>query len=170
MNISLFYFLHTILLHNAWLGPIVWFFAVPFIYIMMAIVFVFILFKYASRAGITRKAFMALVLSPTIAWLIAVWLKILVHSERPFVALSGVHALFVENDFAFPSGHATTAMALAVAVFFNNKRLGYVCMYVAVLIGIARVIAGVHFPIDIIGGFVLGALVSSIIQHGVKKI
>ncbi len=38
-------------------------------------------------------------------------------------------------------------------------------MFFALLIGIARVMAGVHFSIDILGGFILGALIALIVQY-----
>jgi membrane-associated phospholipid phosphatase len=37
-------------------------------------------------------------------------------------------------------------------------------MFFALLIGVARVIAGVHFPIDILGGFCIGFLVAYLFE------
>jgi undecaprenyl-diphosphatase len=84
--------------------------------------------------------------------------------ERPFMALSDVQSLFFESGYAFPSGHSATIAGLAFAVFFRHKWLGYVCMVAAVLIGVARVAAGVHFPVDIIGGYSLGFLIAFLLR------
>ena len=43
-------------------------------------------------------------------------------------------------------------------------------MFFALLIGLARIIAGVHFPIDILGGFVLGGIVSFLVAFLVKYV
>jgi membrane-associated phospholipid phosphatase len=51
-------------------------------------------------------------------------------------------------------------MALAFAVFFSHKKAGYIFICFAFLIGLARITAGVHFPVDIFGGFVLGAMIA----------
>ena len=79
---------------------------------------------------------------------------------RPFIALPGVQSLFLETGYAFPSGHSATIAAFAFAIFFKNKRLGYIAFVIALIIGLARVIAGVHFPLDIAGGYALGFMVA----------
>lgn len=99
-----------------------------------------------------------------LAYFISEILKILFHTTRPFLALPNVQALFTESSYAFPSGHATFFSALAFAIFFLHKKAGYVFICFAVLIGVARIVAGVHFPVDILGGFVLGGLVAYLLR------
>jgi len=99
------------------------------------------------------------------AWVLAGLIKLLIHAPRPFVLLSDVTNLIPESGYAFPSGHATFFMAFAVAVFLLEKKAGYVLMAAAVLIGIARVVVGVHFPGDVLGGFALGALFAYSAHH-----
>ena len=76
------------------------------------------------------------------------------------MVLENIRPLFPETGFAFPSGHATFFAALAISIFFLNKKVGYIFIFFALLIGLARIMAGVHFPIDILGGFILGSLVA----------
>ena len=83
-------------------------------------------------------------------------LKFLIQSPRPFLALTDVLPLFSETGYAFPSGHAAFFSALALALFFISQKIGYAFMFFALLIGLSRIIAGVHFPVDILGGFLLG--------------
>ena len=78
---------------------------------------------------------------------------------------SNIVPLFSESGYAFPSGHATFFMALAFALFFNHKKAGYVFILFALLIGIARIIAGVHFPVDILGGFILGFFIAFFVKN-----
>ncbi|MFZ2205152.1 MAG: phosphatase PAP2 family protein, partial [Minisyncoccia bacterium] len=92
-------------------------------------------------------------------------LKVLIHTPRPFLSLPKVHSLFIETGFAFPSGHATIFSALAFSIFFLNKKVGYFFMFFALLIGLARIIAGVHFPVDILGGFILGGGVAYLVKY-----
>ena len=77
--------------------------------------------------------------------------------------MSDVQSLIKETGFSFPSGHASFFMALACAIFISHKKAGYLFMFFALLIGIARIIAGVHFPVDILGGFILGYAISRVI-------
>jgi len=75
--------------------------------------------------------------------------------------------LAVEDDFAFPSGHATGAgFAVAVAVLLTRmsvvsrtrRRLLYGCwLLLGLLIGLDRVLLGVHYASDVVAGWSLGA-------------
>ena len=74
---------------------------------------------------------------------------------RPFLAL-GFTPMFFESTNSFPSSHATILITLAYFAYMLNKKAGVWLFVFAVLNGIARVYAGVHWPLDILGGFALG--------------
>ena len=76
----------------------------------------------------------------------------------------GTSVLFAPHDSAFPSEHTVIAFALAVTVFMHDRKVGWVFLICAILIGIARVIANVHYPIDIIGGAFLGTIVAVLVE------
>lgn len=59
---------------------------------------------------------------------------------------------------SFPSGHATTAFALAAVIGFISPRWFYPGLVFAVAIGVSRVALGVHYPSDVVGGAILGVL------------
>jgi undecaprenyl-diphosphatase len=172
MNNSIFYFFNNFLFQHNWLDALIWFFAVPFIYIVIAGIFIFFIFdSQVFRGGNVlavirtqwKKVFLVF-FSGGLAWGLATVVKILVHTDRPFVMLSNANSLFYESGYAFPSGHSATIAALSLSVFFINKRVGLVCMIAALLIGLARISAGVHFPIDILGGYALGSLVAYLLK------
>lgn len=95
--------------------------------------------------------------SVLIAWLVTFFLKIGFHAPRPFVTYLQVHPLVIETPFtSFPSGHATVFFALAMAVYFYHKRLGCFFFVCAILIALSRIVAGVHYPGDIIVGACIG--------------
>jgi len=104
-----------------------------------------------------------------LAWGLAKILKILIHTLRPFEVFPQVQSLFIETGYAFPSGHTLVASAIAFALYFINKKVGYIFMFFALLIGVARIAGGVHFPIDILGGFTLGALVAYLVAYFIKN-
>lgn len=87
---------------------------------------------------------------------------------RPYVALQSVHKLIStsssENWQSFPSGHAIFFFALATAVYFHNKKLGWLLIEISAIIGVTRVFAGVHYPSDIIVGAGLGILTAYLTQ------
>ncbi|MCX8052908.1 MAG: phosphatase PAP2 family protein [Armatimonadetes bacterium] len=62
---------------------------------------------------------------------------------------------------SFPSGHATTAFAVAVAMSSFVPKAGYVLIPLALLVSVSRIYVGVHFPVDIVFGAVLGTLIGA---------
>lgn len=169
MNISLFYFLYNFSFKYNWLDHGVWFFGGPFIYITIAIVTLFLIFHYrvlhvANIDKLLRHwghPIVLIIFSSGLSFAISKIIKLIFHTSRPFVRFEDVHPLFSESGYAFPSSHAATLAGLAFAVLFSkHRKLGYFCIVAMILVGIARVMAGVHFPIDILGGFAIGFIVA----------
>lgn len=91
---------------------------------------------------------------------------------RPFVALQSVHALIAsvgENYQSFPSGHAIFFFAFASVINHFDKKWGMVFFVTAILMGIARVAAGVHYPSDIVAGAVLGIATAAGALYAYRK-
>lgn len=71
--------------------------------------------------------------------------------------------LVTETSHSFPSGHATASMALAlciVALAWNTKwRLAAIVLAIVyvIIIAMTRLYAGVHYPTDIVGGWLVTA-------------
>ena len=61
---------------------------------------------------------------------------------------------------AFPSGHTTGIFLLASLLMFyvNNIALKLIIFFIALTIGMARIVVGAHWPIDVCGGIILGWL------------
>lgn len=105
--------------------------------------------------------------SAVLAWVVAHVLKEEVAHLRPDLT----QALIVPDDkYSFPSGHATFMFALAFAMYGFDKRAGIFIGTLAVVTGISRVLAGVHFWYDILGGFILGAGIAYIITLVASRI
>jgi len=91
-------------------------------------------------------------------------------TDRPFVALGINPLLDASPTSSFPSGHIAFIVPIAMAIWYINKRIGIWSLVGALAIGVSRVFSGVHWPIDILGGFVVGAIAFFIVQVLVKKI
>jgi undecaprenyl-diphosphatase len=72
--------------------------------------------------------------------------------------------LFAPTDSAFPSAHTALAFGLAITVFLHDKKIGWFYLFGALAVGVARVLANVHYPIDILGGAFIGTLVAVIVE------
>lgn len=78
--------------------------------------------------------------------------------HRPFIVQNIQPLVMHSGDNGFPSDHTLLATALATVIYFYRRRLGVAALILALVVGIARVMAHVHWPIDILGGLVLGAI------------
>ncbi len=102
----------------------------------------------------------------TISWILAHVIKDYIAHPRPDAAL----ALLIPDDpYSFPSGHASFMFALGFTMNYFNWRAGFFIVVLALLTGIARVLGGVHFWYDIVGGAILGYIVSLIAIFLYKK-
>ena len=99
---------------------------------------------------ITAAAFAA---ERALYWLLKNTLK----RPRPPVAIPWFNAAITAADeFSFPSGHTSGAFLLA-GIFFIYMPMGGCALFVwASLVGLSRLVLGVHFPADILAGASLG--------------
>jgi len=83
--------------------------------------------------------------------------KVFLDIPRPpaVLAADAVHIVGPAHHFhSFPSGHATTAFALAAlcVLGFRLRAWSVVPVALAALVGISRSVVGVHWPLDVVGG------------------
>ena len=91
------------------------------------------------------------------------------HKTRPFVE-NNVNLLFYhEPTFSFPSGHTSFFFAFSTIIFLYNKKIGILFYMASFLIGFSRIASGVHWPLDILGGIIIGIVVGFILFYLFKK-
>lgn len=106
-----------------------------------------------------RRAAVAAAASAGVALLVGQVVSRLVERPRPFVAHPDLVHLFAPHvaDASFPSDHATAAFAIATAVLLRHRAWGAVLLAAAAALAASRVVIGVHYPLDVLGGAALGA-------------
>jgi|GEM_PF-2656479 len=152
MNISLFNFFFS-LSANPFIAN--WALLVSNIFIYSFAIFAIIIVYI-----IKRDIFYPLIVfgSGAIAWVSAYIIKNITMISRPFVAL-GLNPLFFESGFSLPSGHVTVISAISTIMWSVDYRLGIVFFIFTIFVAISRMIIGVHYPIDVICGLILGVLI-----------
>lgn len=89
-----------------------------------------------------------------------------VSEPRPFNRVHDAVVLVHRSaDASFPSDHATMAGAVAVGLLLAHRRLGLLAASLAVLMAADRVYVGAHYPVDVVAGLALGALVALAVQQ-----
>jgi undecaprenyl-diphosphatase len=97
-----------------------------------------------------------------LADLLAVALKAVVDVDRPPVRYASPDPLVrVPTDHSFPSGHTATSFAAALILARAVPRRAWLFYVLAAAIGFSRIYVGVHYPIDVLGGALLGLLVAT---------
>jgi undecaprenyl-diphosphatase len=100
------------------------------------------------------------------AWLFGEMIKDLIPTTRPFL-VTGAPPLTLTNPegTSFPSTHAASVFSLAVTVWLHNRKYGI--FYLAGAFGVAagRVLASVHYPVDVIAGGILGTFVALVLNN-----
>lgn len=114
---------------------------------------------YWVRLNKSKKTTLAatIVIAAVLAMAVAKLIGKLYYDPRPFVTSHIKPLISHGSDNGFPSEHTTLSMVIATGVYFFNRRLGLGLFVLAVLVGLGRIWAHVHSPIDILGGLVIGS-------------
>lgn len=97
-------------------------------------------------------------------------IRYFVYSPRPFAILQNINQLIAhEPTSSFPSGHVSFYFALAFGAYFLNKKTGCWSFVLAGLVGFARIYVGVHWPLDVLAGILVGWAAARITRHFMPK-
>lgn len=132
--------------------------ATDLIYITILSIFV-LAFKGQSK---DRKALILTVLAIPIAIILIKVIHIFINEPRTFVTYHFSPLTDNTVDASFPSRHATIASVIAFSYIYFKSKWSILFLIIMVWIGLSRIYVGVHYPLDIIGGFLVG-IVSLII-------
>jgi undecaprenyl-diphosphatase len=144
------------------------FLANDLVVIIVALIVLLFLIPWRTHLADRRRAAVAATAAAALALLVAQPIANAIDRARPFVAHPGDSHLLIgrSTDPSFPSDHATGAFAIAVAVWAYDRTFGAVFLVLALVLGFARVYVGTHYPGDILGGAILGALVALALRWG----
>jgi undecaprenyl-diphosphatase len=125
-------------------------------------------FRFLKRAVI--ELIINFVLPLVLAVAVSEGLSAIISRDRPFVALKGISLVFPHDaDGGMPSHHILFMVALAVCIRSQSRKLGDILIILALISGIARIAAGIHFPSDIAVGALLGIAIVKSYQYLIIK-
>jgi undecaprenyl-diphosphatase len=120
------------------------------IWIMVIVTFIFLFMGH-------RKIMAGALISGVLAWFVGKFVKDFWFQPRPVGAIL--------QDGSFPSNHASLAFGIAFFVYLKNKKLGILFLAMALFVGLGRIMVGVHFATDVVGGAILGIVTSWLIDN-----
>ena len=86
-----------------------------------------------------------------------------IRRPRPYRACPGIRACGRSLDeFSFPSGHTMHSVACALILSSYYPALGYVVWPFTVLVGVSRIVLGLHYPSDVVVGALVGGAMAAV--------
>lgn len=180
MHVDLFLFFNSFVNQTPLFDQVLFFVAEYLWVILVLLVEVIVIApRLVGKKGglrmVSRQALVALLAAAT-AWSVATIIKYFSISPRPFVIVPEAILLFeqmtpllpLEALDSFPSGHTSFVMALGVAMYLMRPRIGVWFVIAALLVGVSRIIVGVHWPLDILGGIIVGAFVAWVLYYAAR--
>lgn len=160
MDSYLFNLINQFALKWVWLDCLGFFFAEILPYFLFLIILILAIKNYkiaiqAIGAGILAR-------------IIVEFIRLIWHRPRPFV-YNNVNLLFEHNGYSFPSGHAVFFFAVSAVIYLYNKKLGIFFFISSILIVLARVFSGIHWPSDVLAGAILGIVVGYLVYKVFNK-
>jgi undecaprenyl-diphosphatase len=115
---------------------------------------------YRKKNMLLRRDALTLLITVAISAIIANILKYVFDMPRPYEIYPFIVKLSYGGSPSFPSGHTADAFAFAVAVSLVSRKWYIILpgLIWALLVGYSRMSLGVHFPSDVLGGAVIGAV------------
>ena len=117
--------------------------------------------------------FVVVLAADAVADLLARAVKLTNDERRPAVRFPDLHPLVaVPHDSSFPSGHAATSFACATVLSAFAPRWAPAFVVLACAIAYSRLYVAVHYPLDVVGGALLGCAVGlallAVFRRGVR--
>jgi len=127
------------------------------LHIIIALIAV-VYFLFASKYHKLKLMVLGAITLP-MAYITGKVLGLYIVTVRPFVAMDVQPLVEHAADNGFPSEHTLYAMIIAGVIWSVHKKLGVCLGLLALIVGVARVLALVHNPVDILGSIIIAIVV-----------
>lgn len=167
INTDLFFQIYNLSQKNPILDSLMVFGADYLIFIVYFLILIWAIFGKSKD----RKAFILSMLGLGIAFIISQIIRIFIHEDRPFVTLQIIPLIPTKpwltvlsfslggvSPLAFPSLHTVIISTITFSYIYFKSILSPFLIFSLIWITFARIFVGVHYPLDILGGILVGFL------------
>lgn len=118
------------------------------------------MYLFAGKSAL--PVVLQMIVTGLVATAIYKWLKHKTLRPRPHQQFGNIHCLTAPLDrFSFPSGHTLHAVTFSLVAIYYYPTLAWILVPFTLAIAASRLVLGLHYPTDVLAGFVLGAAVAS---------
>ena len=139
-------------------------------YLFLVSILIALLFFLKADKKIKKGLFFLALIAFPLSLIIAKISAFFIQDPRPFVVEHIKPLITHAADNGFPLDHTLLTMAIASVLFVYNRKLGIMLFIIALLVGVSRILALVHHPLDIFGSTVIAIGVTYIAQVLIKAI
>lgn len=107
-----------------------------------------------------RKTLLLTIVGLLLSFATIYFIHLFIQIPRPFLVFHTAPLIPPPNSYSFPSSHSTTMAVYAFSLFLTKSKWTIFFIAWTLLVGFSRIYVGVHYPLDVIGGFVLGFIVT----------
>lgn len=134
-----------------------------------------IAFLFLKGRGKDRHAAIEAIWSLMLTLVVTALVAAIVQRARPFLAIADIgypimRLIPAPLNTSFPSGHTGAAVTMACVIFWVHRRSGMIAFACAALVALGRVLVGVHYPTDILGGAIVGLISFIVVRVGHQQI
>lgn len=150
----------------------------PEIWLKLTGVLVAVYFLTKKRIPLEKKNFIkkGLIIFIVSLWLtagVAFFLKYSIPLGRPCIPCTENELEcnpYCPNDNSFPSGHSAVIFCVFTSIFLVFRKKKFLALFlIAILVGLSRYALGVHYPLDIFTGTLIGIVVPIIVLKFLRK-
>lgn len=118
-----------------------------------------LMFTLFFRGGMKeKKAMIVAILSIPVLMLIIKVIHIFYFEPRPFITYNFSPLIDPVGNASFPSVHASVMAVLTFPYFYFKSKWALFFLFLMLWVGVSRIYVGVHYPLDIFGGFIVGVI------------
>jgi undecaprenyl-diphosphatase len=127
-------------------------------------------FRVDRTVDSRREAILVGSIAAILAFALGLILERTLNLPRPFAELGFDPLLPHAADSSFPSDHTLVGVAFVGPMLWRARRLGVVLVVWALIVGLARVVAGLHYPSDIFASAVLALVLDVVVWLATRPV